>query len=118
MEDLFMEKTGVPDKGEIQFDPVKVTSYSTFFRGITDEMCSVLIRTSGSPILSEANDFSACVFDPECECYAMSNAVIAFLYGHILGAKCVKKYYEGIFTPAMFGSETIRLLQELSIRPM
>lgn len=44
-------------------DPITAEVVRCAFDNIADEMAVVLLRTSGSPVLTEAKDFSAVVFD-------------------------------------------------------
>ncbi|TAK32938.1 MAG: hydantoinase B/oxoprolinase family protein [Chloroflexota bacterium] len=82
-----------------EFDPAKAEIYSTVFRGITDEMVSVLLKTAGSPVISEANDFSTCITDLKPECVVMCYAVMGFMHGHLLGIKKVMEDYKDEIFP-------------------
>ncbi len=46
-----------------ELDPITAEVVRCAFDNIADEMAVVLLRTSGSPVLTEAKDFSAVVFD-------------------------------------------------------
>ena len=47
----------------LDLDPITAEVVRCAFDNIADEMAVVLLRTSGSPVLTEAKDFSAVVFD-------------------------------------------------------
>ncbi len=46
-----------------ELDPITAEVIRCAFDNIADELAIVLLRTSGSPVLTEAKDFSAIVFD-------------------------------------------------------
>ena len=50
-------------QGSLRLDPITAEVIRCAFDNIADEMAIVLLRTSGSPVLTEAKDFSAVVFD-------------------------------------------------------
>jgi len=59
------------------------------FRAITEEMAATLLRTSGSPVLTEAHDFCTALFDAEGELIGFSGYVVAHVGSSTEGVRAV-----------------------------
>jgi N-methylhydantoinase B len=69
-----------PDALEREYDPVMAEIIRERLSNIADEMATVMIRTSGNPILVEAVDFSTIILSPEGELDTYS-AYVTFHHG-------------------------------------
>jgi N-methylhydantoinase B len=74
-------------------DPVVAEVISNRLHNISLEMATTLIRTSGSPVLTEAKDFSTAVFDRKLEHVGFSGYVIAHLGSSLEGVRAVAREY-------------------------
>lgn len=74
-------------------DPVLAEVIGNRLFNITLEMASTLIRTSGSPVLTEAKDFSTAVFDRKREHVGFSGYVIAHIGSSLEGVRAVHREY-------------------------
>ena len=63
---------------------------------LTNEMAIALRRTSGSPIVVEAMDFSTCLLDTECEHLGFAAYVLFHLGTSLLGTRFVSQMVEEI----------------------
>ena len=68
-----------PPPGSASLDPITAEVIRCAFDNIADEMAIVLLRTSGSPVLTEAKDFSAVVFDAAGRQIGTAGYVLAHL---------------------------------------
>ena len=75
------------------YDPIAAEVLENRLRNISLEMATTLIRTSGSPILSEAKDFCTAVFDRKGEHIGFSGYVIAHLGSSLEGVRSVIRDY-------------------------
>jgi N-methylhydantoinase B len=66
-------------EGSTSLDPITAEVIRCAFDNIADEMAIVLLRTSGSPVLTEAKDFSAVVFDVQGRQIGTAGYVLAHL---------------------------------------
>lgn len=74
-------------------DPVLAEVIGNRLFNITLEMASTLIRTSGSPVLTEAKDFSTAVFDRKKEHVGFSGYVIGHIGSSLEGVRAVDREY-------------------------
>jgi N-methylhydantoinase B len=74
-------------------DPILAEVIGNRLFNITLEMASTLIRTSGSPVLTEAKDFSTAVFDRKREHVGFSGYVIAHIGSSLEGVRAVDREY-------------------------
>jgi N-methylhydantoinase B len=74
-------------------DPILAEVIGNRLHNITLEMASTLIRTSGSPVLTEAKDFSTAVFDRKREHVGFSGYVIAHIGSSLEGVRAVEREY-------------------------
>ena len=66
-------------QGLSELDPITAEVVRCAFDNIADEMAIVLLRTSGSPVLTEAKDFSAVLFDTTGRQVGTAGYVLAHL---------------------------------------
>jgi N-methylhydantoinase B len=69
--------------GASTLDPITAEVVRCAFDNIADEMAIVLLRTSGSPVLTEAKDFSAIVFDAT----GRQIGVAGYVLGHFASSR-------------------------------
>ena len=75
------------------FDPVVAEVIGNRLRNIALEMATTLIRTSGSPVLTEAMDFSNAIFDRRLEHVGFSGYVVAHSGSSLEGVRAVARDY-------------------------
>src|SRR5437763_7941261 len=75
------------------YDPIAAEVHQNRLRNFSLEMATTLIKTSGSPILSEAKDFCTAVFDRAGEHIGFSGYVIAHLGSSLQGVRSVIRDY-------------------------
>ena len=88
-----MSKTPTP-KAQInsdEFDPITAEVIRSALDNITTEMSLVLLRTSGSPVLTESKDFSTVVFDAELNQIGSSGYILLHMSSSRLGVEAVAK---------------------------
>jgi N-methylhydantoinase B len=86
VEDLTLSK--------IDYDPVTAEVVQMRLNNIVGEMATTLMRTSGSPVLTEAQDFCTAIFDKKNEHIAFSGYVITHIGSSLEGVKSITNYYE------------------------
>lgn len=74
-------------------DPIVAEVIGNRLHNIALEMATTLIRTSGSPVLTEAKDFSTAVFDRNLEHVGFSGYVIAHIGSSLEGVRAVVREY-------------------------
>ena len=74
-----------------RIDPITAEVIRCGFDNIADEMSVVLLRTSGSPVLTEAKDFSAVVFDAKGRQIGAAGYVLAHLASSRIAVKEIIK---------------------------
>lgn len=57
------------------YDPVTLEVLRMRLDSIVEEMGSAMIRSSGSPVITESGDYNTALFDPEGKIYSYSDAV-------------------------------------------
>jgi N-methylhydantoinase B len=75
------------------YDPVVAEVISNRLHNIALEMATTLIRTSGSPVLTEAKDFSNAVFDRNVEHVGFSGYVVSHIGSSLEGVRAVVREY-------------------------
>ncbi|MDT5345869.1 MAG: N-methylhydantoinase, partial [Mycobacterium sp.] len=73
--------------GTRDFDPVSAEVIRMGLEEIVEEMATVLTRTSGSPALTEAQDFSTALFDHQGEHIAYSGYVTLHMASSLLAVQ-------------------------------
>lgn len=71
------------------FDLIDVEVHQKSVRNIANEMAITLMRTSGSPVVTEAKDFSTCLMDAKVEQIAFSGFVTFHISTAVLGVQAV-----------------------------
>ena len=74
-----------------EFDPITAEVIRSAFDNITTEMSLVLLRTSGSPVLTESKDFSTVLFDADLNQIGTSGYVLLHMASSRRGAQAVAK---------------------------
>lgn len=75
------------------FDAFTAQVIQSRLRSVVEEMATTLLRTSGSPVLTEAQDFSTAVFDVNGEHIAFSGYVVAHVGSSLIGVQAVLREY-------------------------
>ncbi|WP_223593799.1 hydantoinase B/oxoprolinase family protein [Neobacillus bataviensis] len=78
----------------LDYDPVTAEVVQMRLVNIVGEMATTLKRTSGSPILTEAQDFCTAIFDDKNEHIAFSGYVITHIGSSVEGVKSITNYYD------------------------
>ncbi len=73
------------------FDPITAEVIRSSFDNIAREMSVVLLRTSGSPVLTESKDFSTILFDADCNQLGVVGYLLYHLASSRLGVRAVAK---------------------------
>lgn len=71
------------------FDLIDIEVHSKALKNIANEMAVTLMRTSGSPVVTDAKDFSTCILDRNGEQLAFSGYVSFHVSTSVLGVKAV-----------------------------
>src|SRR5919112_4351763 len=72
-----------------QYDLIDIEVHQKSIRNIASEMAITLMRTSGSPVVTEAKDFSTCILDGNVEQIAFSGFVTFHISMAVLGVEAV-----------------------------
>ena len=75
--------------GTVDYNVIDVEVHNKALLNITREMAITLMRTSGSPVVREAKDFSVCLLDPDVEQLAFSGWVSFHIATAELGTRAV-----------------------------
>jgi N-methylhydantoinase B len=73
------------------YDVIEAEIHRKALENLTKEMAITLVRTSGSPVVYEAKDFSTCFFDTEPEHLGFSGYVIFHIGSSLLGTQKIKE---------------------------
>jgi len=73
----------------VDYDVIAAEVHRKAVRNLTNEMAIALRRTSGSPIVVEANDFSTCLLDTNCEHLGFAAYVLFHLGTSLVGTRFV-----------------------------
>ncbi|MGH2968011.1 MAG: hydantoinase B/oxoprolinase family protein [Solirubrobacteraceae bacterium] len=71
------------------YDLIDIEVHQKSIRNIANEMAITLMRTSGSPVVTDAKDFSTCILDAEVEQIAFSGFVTFHVSTAVLGVEAV-----------------------------
>ena len=71
------------------FDVIDVEVHGKSVRNVANEMAITLMRTSGSPVVTDAKDFSTCILDAKVEQIAFSGYVTFHISTAVLGVEAV-----------------------------
>jgi N-methylhydantoinase B len=75
------------------YDPFTAQVIQMRLQNIVEEMATTLLHTSGSPVLTEAQDFCSAIFDTIPEHVAFSGYVTAHLGSSLFGVKAIMENY-------------------------
>ncbi|WP_040831231.1 hydantoinase B/oxoprolinase family protein [Nocardia jiangxiensis] len=78
-----------PTTTRTDYDPVVVEIHRKALLNITNEMAITLMRTSGSPVVYEAKDFSTCLLDAEGSHLSFSSYAIFHTGSSLVGTKAL-----------------------------
>lgn len=81
----------MPHTATDEFDPITAEVIRSAFDNITTEMSLVLLRTSGSPVLTESKDFSTVVFDADLNQIGTSGYILLHMSSSRLGVEAVAR---------------------------
>lgn len=76
-------------EGQSEFDPITAEVIRSSFDNIASEMSLVLLRTSGSPVLTESKDFSTILFDADCNQLGVVGYLLYHLASSRLGVRAI-----------------------------
>lgn len=79
---------------ESHMDLIDVEVHSKSIRNMANEMAITLMRTSGSPVVTEALDFSTCIVDRDAEQLAFAGFVTFHISTAIGGVKAVLRKHD------------------------
>ncbi|MBI5104870.1 MAG: hydantoinase B/oxoprolinase family protein [Solirubrobacterales bacterium] len=71
------------------YDVIDIEVHGKSIRNIANEMAVTLMRTSGSPVVTDAKDFSTCIMDAKNEQLAFSGFVTFHISTAVLGVQAV-----------------------------
>ncbi|MGH2761675.1 MAG: hydantoinase B/oxoprolinase family protein [Thermoleophilaceae bacterium] len=77
-----------------EYDLIDIEVHQKSIRNIANEMAITLMRTSGSPVVTDAKDFSTCILDSNVEQLAFSGFVTFHISTAVLGAQAVIDRYD------------------------
>ncbi|MCL6547415.1 MAG: hydantoinase B/oxoprolinase family protein [Alicyclobacillus sp.] len=83
-----------PEPAVPDHDPIRAEVLQMRLKNIVDEMATTLIHTSGSPVLTEAKDFSTAIFDHKKEHVAFAGYVTTHLGSSLVGVRSIPRYYD------------------------
>src|SRR4030088_1534442 len=76
------------------YDVIRAEVLRKGLEAIANEMAVTLVRTSGSPVVTEGKDFSTCLLDDEGEQIGFVGYVPFHIAPSILGIEAVRRQYE------------------------
>jgi N-methylhydantoinase B len=71
------------------YDVIAAEVHRKALQNLTDEMAITLVRTSGSPIVTESKDFSTCLMDKNCEHLGFSSYVLFHVGSSLIGTQAI-----------------------------
>lgn len=80
-----------PMKSTLEYDLIDIEVHQKSIRNIANEMAITLMRTSGSPVVTDAKDFSTCILDANGEQLAFSGFVSFHVSTALLGVQAVMR---------------------------
>lgn len=75
-----------------EYDLIDIEVHQKAIRNIANEMAITLMRTSGSPVVTDAKDFSTCILDANVEQLAFSGFVTFHISTAVLGVEAVLRH--------------------------
>jgi N-methylhydantoinase B len=75
-----------------EYDLIDIEVHQKSIRNIANEMAITLMRTSGSPVVTDAKDFSTCILDANVEQMAFSGFVTFHISTAVLGVEAVLRH--------------------------
>src|SRR6476659_4481988 len=72
-----------------EYDVIDIEVHGKSIRNVANEMAITLMRTSGSPVVTDAKDFSTCILDASVEQIAFSGFVTFHVSTAVLGVEAV-----------------------------
>jgi N-methylhydantoinase B len=76
------------------YDVIAVEVHRKALANLTDEMAITMLRTSGSPVVVEAKDFSCCLLDTKCEHLGFAAYVLFHVGSSLIGTQEIIKIVE------------------------
>lgn len=73
------------------YDVIAAEVHRKAMQNITDEMAITLVRTSGSPIVTESKDFSTCLMDTKPEHLGFSSYVLFHVGSSLIGTQVISE---------------------------
>lgn len=80
-------------------DPILVSVIDNRFSSICSEIGQTMLRTSRSPIFSEARDFVSAIFDRQCRLIAQKDYIPVLSGAAPFALKAIAKHFEGQIYP-------------------
>lgn len=71
------------------YDVIGAEVHRKAMQNLTDEMAITLVRTSGSPVVTESKDFSTCLMDTRCEHLGFSSYVLIHVGSSLIGTRSI-----------------------------
>jgi N-methylhydantoinase B len=71
------------------YDVIAAEVHRKAIKNLTDEMAITLVRTSGSPIVTESKDFSTCLMDTKPEHLGFSSYVLFHVGSSLIGTQVI-----------------------------
>lgn len=75
------------------YDVIAAEVHRKALQNLTNEMAITLVRTSGSPIVTEAKDFSTCLLDAKPEHLGFSSYVLFHLGSSLIGTRMIDSLF-------------------------
>lgn len=72
-----------------EYDVIAAEVHRKAIKNLTDEMAITLVRTSGSPIVTESKDFSTCLMDTKPEHLGFSSYVLFHVGSSLIGTQVI-----------------------------
>lgn len=76
------------------YDVIAAEVHRKALANLTDEMAITMLRTSGSPVVVEAKDFSCCLLDTSCEHLGFAAYVLFHVGSSLIGTQEIIKIVE------------------------
>src|SRR3954451_3013404 len=73
------------------YDVIAAEVHRKALQNLTDEMAITLVRTSGSPIVTESKDFSTCLMDTKPEHLGFSSYVLFHVGSSLIGTQVISE---------------------------
>src|SRR5215475_15223544 len=81
------------------YDLIAAEVHRKAIKNLTDEMAITLVRTSGSPIVTESKDFSTCLMDTKPEHLGFSSYVLFHVGSSLIGTQVIAGLVEDDLRP-------------------